>query len=255
MNRKVSPALSARCSGTTLVCGSVTPGLIAAIRGSFQEVMDPWYISASTLPFSFRWVAWPQARDVVVDLLRGDRQRDVEHRRVGDQVAAGQVGVGGADVDLARGGLGDPLARTRGGRRDRHVGVLLVIGRRPAGAAAGTAACCRSPRGTAARAPGRPECRRRERPGRPGGGSAALPLQPVTRASGNGRPRRPARGISAPPADAPIRAARSYPGLSSDAHRARGSAVPHRAHATAPSPGTARRRALTGSPSQFMHRQ
>ena len=43
--------------GLTVACGSATPGLIEAILGSFQEVMTPWYISASTLPLSLRWVA------------------------------------------------------------------------------------------------------------------------------------------------------------------------------------------------------
>src|SRR5260370_30286127 len=55
VNRNVARALSARWNGTTLVCGSATPGLSAVILGSFQVVMDPWYISASTLPFSLRW--------------------------------------------------------------------------------------------------------------------------------------------------------------------------------------------------------
>jgi hypothetical protein len=56
VNRNVSPELSNRCTGTTGVPGSRTPGLSLAIFGSFQVLIVPWYISASTLPLSLRWV-------------------------------------------------------------------------------------------------------------------------------------------------------------------------------------------------------
>ncbi|CKO50569.1 Uncharacterised protein [Mycobacterium tuberculosis] len=54
VNKKVSPDPSERCSGTTAVPGRFTPGLSAAICGSSQVLMVPWYMAARTFPFSLR---------------------------------------------------------------------------------------------------------------------------------------------------------------------------------------------------------
>src|SRR5262249_25899389 len=61
------------------------------------------------------------AGQVVVDLLGGDRQRDVHQPLVRRDVAAGQVGAGGADVDRPGGGLRDPGAGTGAAGGDRDV--------------------------------------------------------------------------------------------------------------------------------------
>jgi hypothetical protein len=91
-----------------------------AIFGSFQVLIVQPEVDA-----------WPQARDAVVDLLRGDGQRDVEQRLVLDQGAAGQVGVGRADVRLASGRGGYPFARANRRGLDGHVRVALVVRRSP----------------------------------------------------------------------------------------------------------------------------
>src|SRR5579872_4653572 len=54
VNHSVSSELSERCTGATARFGSVMPGFMAAIFGSFQLVILPMYIAAMVGPSRFR---------------------------------------------------------------------------------------------------------------------------------------------------------------------------------------------------------
>src|SRR5262249_44252730 len=59
VNAYVSPLESLRNTGETLVAGSFAPGFRAAICGSFQCVILPRYMPASTGPLSFNFAGAP----------------------------------------------------------------------------------------------------------------------------------------------------------------------------------------------------
>src|SRR5262245_59138296 len=64
----VVPELSERRAIVIFVDGSFTPGLSAAIAGSFQVVMSPWKILASVGGVNFRGLVTP---DTLYDTVMG----------------------------------------------------------------------------------------------------------------------------------------------------------------------------------------
>ena len=206
MNRKVSPELSDRCSGTTGVAGSLTRGLrLADCR--VVPVGDPALVHLREhLGIQLEVSARGKARNMVVDLLGRDGQRDVQQAGILDQAAAGQIGVRRANIDRSRGGAGDARPPSRWPRWEWSP-VNAGRDRRPPRSGTGEkGACCPSRKGRCGPGPGSAGTRRarRDRGGHRAHGRAAGAARGQRQREGRGgegqQPDPGRRAVVAPPA-------------------------------------------------------